>query len=55
MEFEIDDIFEVVDGELFRVSSVIHSDSLVYAHSDDEGDEIEFSFSEVITHWKKQQ
>jgi hypothetical protein len=51
MEFEIDDIFETHNGQLWRVSSVIHDLELVWAFDDDE--ELEFNFSEVATHWKK--
>ena len=54
MTFEIDDIFETRDGKLWRVSGVVHDDHLVYAY-DDDLNELEFSFNEVVTCWAKKE
>lgn len=51
MDFEIDDVFELKNGDIHRVSGVIHGDEVVFAWVDDV--EIKFNFDEIITVWGK--
>ena len=52
--FEIDDIFETVDGILWRVSAVVHDDKLVYGYNDNYINEIKFNFTDIINKWTKE-